>query len=581
MSDVDMTCCQLYLLKTPVVNYDRRDDRANTAQRSPMTLNARTNEVSSAKSHGSSDNGSAAARPGDAGEVRGHGASPTEVEVVIVGSGFSGIAMAAKLQKAGIASFVVLERGEDVGGTWRDNTYPGCACDVQSHLYSFSFMPNPSWSRMFAPQAEIQSYLRDSATKLGLMPHLRFGRHLESARYDDASATWTVRTSKGDVYRSRVLVSAIGGMSTPAYPKVKGLERFKGKTFHSARWDHDYDLNGKEVAVIGTGASAIQFVPQIAPKVARLDLYQRSAPWIMPKLDRPIGAIERAAYRYIPGLQALFRLAIYLMLELRVLGFKRPSVMRFLQRPALRYLNAQIRDEALREKLKPTFTFGCKRILLSNDYLPSLTRENVDVITDGIAEVTEDGVIDQNGQKRKVDAIIFGTGFEVQTLMPAGLIFGKNGVDLNHAWKDGISAYKGTCVTGFPNFFIVFGPNTGLGHTSMVYMIESQVMYVMDALARMRKEGWKSVTLKPGIEAAYNARVQDGSAQKNSVWLSGCKSWYLDARGRNTTLWPSYTFSFRKLVRTFDVAAYEIDRSPVTASPTGTASRELEVPALS
>ena len=479
-------------------------------------------------------------------------------QVLIIGSGFAGLGMAIKLREAGIEDFQILERGSDVGGTWRDNHYPGCACDVQSHLYSFSFEPNPDWTRMFARQPEIRAYLEKCADKYDLRRHIVFGANVQTARYDDASASWTVTTADGRSFKAQVLVSGMGGLSNPAMPNVKGLEKFKGKAFHSAHWDHSYDLAGKKVAVIGTGASAIQFVPQIQKLAGKVDLYQRTAPWIMPKPDREIGQIERVLYRRFPALQSAYRTAIYWLMESRVLGFAvNPKLMTLVQGIARSHIRKQIADPALRAKVTPDYTIGCKRILISNDYYPALAQDNVEVITDGIREVRANSIVDANGVERKVDAIIYGTGFKAQDPMPRGTVFGKGGVDLLDAWKDGPEAYLGLSVAGFPNFFMLVGPNTGLGHNSMVFMIESQVAYVMDALKTMKARQLRAVDVKPDAQVSFNKGIQ-GKLTK-TVWTSGCKSWYVDANGKNTTLWPGFTFVYRGKTRRFKADQYQLE----------------------
>jgi cation diffusion facilitator CzcD-associated flavoprotein CzcO len=486
---------------------------------------------------------------------------PSKLDVIIIGSGFGGLGTAIKLRAAGNDSFVVLERAMDLGGTWRDNDYPGCACDVQSHLYSFSFERNPDWSRLFAPQREILSYLQHCADKYDVRRFIRFGECVVRAEYDDARAEWTVRTSAGSVYRAKALVCAIGALSNPAYPAIPGLERFEGRTFHSALWDHDFDLRGKRVAVIGTGASAIQFVPQIAKQVAHLDLYQRTPPWVFPKPDRPTSERQRWLFARFPFLLWLYRVFVYWMLETRVFAFFRPRLMKYAGEMAKRYIASQIPDPELRRKVTPNYTMGCKRILMADDYYPALARANVNVVAESIREVRQHGVVTADGTEREIDAIVFGTGFTVQTLVPAGMIIGSNGRDIVDTWKngDGIAAYKGTTVAGFPNLFILAGPNTGLGHTSMVFMIESQIAYFMGALARMKGAGWASVDVRPEVQTAYNEKLQ--RKHTNGVWSSGCRSWYLDARGRNTTLWPGFTFVFRRQTSRFDAAVYVIRKT--------------------
>ena len=482
-----------------------------------------------------------------------------DYQIIVVGTGFSGLGMGIALKKAGINDFAILEKADDVGGTWRDNHYPGCACDVQSHLYSFSFEPNPNWSRMYAPQPEIKKYLQHCARKYGLLSHIQFGQAVKQAVYEEEHKLWRIETAAGKTLTARVVVSGMGGLSTPAYPNIKGLNKFKGVKFHSQDWQHDYDLAGKRVAVIGTGASAIQFVPQIVPKVAHLDLYQRTPPWIMPKPDREISSAERTLFKLAPKSQETIRNAIYLQLESRVLGFVlNPRVMKLPELQARRHIRQAIKDPVLRKKVTPDYAFGCKRVLISNDYLPSLAQPNVDVITHGIKEVRANSIIGDDGVERPIDAIIFGTGFKAQDPIPRGAIFGKGGVDLLDTWQQGAQAYLGSTMSGFPNLFLLMGPNTGLGHSSMVFMIESQVAYVMDFLKQMNKHGWKEVDVKADQQQRFNDDLQQklGSA----VWSTGCKSWYVNDSGKNTTLWPGFTFDFRRKTAQFDAQNYQTSK---------------------
>jgi cation diffusion facilitator CzcD-associated flavoprotein CzcO len=496
------------------------------------------------------------------------------VRIAIVGTGFAGLGMAIRLKQAGVEDFVILEKAAEVGGTWRDNHYPGCACDVQSHLYSFSFAPNPEWSRMFSPQPEIWSYLRQCTDRYGLRPYIRFDSEVQSARWDEAAGLWRIAIAGGRQLSAQVLISGMGGLSRPAYPEgIKGLEKFKGKSFHSQDWDHDYPLEGKRVAVIGTGASAIQFVPQIQKQVAQLDLYQRTPPWILPKPDRAVTPFEQRLFKALPLAQRLFRGAIYAMMETRVLGFTiNPKIMNLVKRVALRHIHHHIKDPALRARLTPDYTVGCKRVLISDDYYPALAQPNVVVIGDGIREVRAHGIVGQDGVERPVDAIIYGTGFHATDPMPKGVLFGRGGRDIVEAWKDGPEAYKGTTVAGFPNLFLIVGPNTGLGHNSMVYMIESQVHYIMDALRRMDQGRLRSVEVKPQVQARFNARIQ--AQLSHAVWSAGgCNSWYLHPSGKNTSLWPGFTFSFRHQLRRFDLADYTSEVLQPKAATSG--SREL------
>ncbi|MGH8461903.1 MAG: flavin-containing monooxygenase [Stenotrophobium sp.] len=477
--------------------------------------------------------------------------------IVIVGTGFAGLGMAIQLKKSGVEDFVVLESAADVGGTWRDNHYPGCACDVQSHLYSFSFEPNPEWTRMFAPQPEIWSYLRKVTDKHELRPFIRFNSGLAQANWDESASLWRIRTSDGAKLTANVLISGMGGLSRAAYPNIKGLETFKGKSFHSQDWAHDYDLTGKRVAVIGTGASAIQFVPQVQKKAARIDLYQRTPPWIMPKPDREITRAERALFKRFPATQKAFRSAIYWMLESRVAGFViNPRLMKLVERVARSHIRKQIADPALRQKVTPDYTIGCKRVLISDDYYPALAQNNVDVITTGIREVKAHSVVTSDGIEREVDAIIFGTGFHATDPLPTGMVFGQDGIDIMDAWKNGAEAYKGTTVNGFPNLFLIVGPNVGLGHSSMVYMIESQIAYVLDALKLMEQHKIKSLDVKAEQQAVFNRDLQ--KQLSGAIWsVGGCKSWYIDPKsGKNVTLWPGFTWQFRRKLSRFDADAY-------------------------
>ncbi|MFV9651255.1 flavin-containing monooxygenase [Pseudomonas citrulli] len=487
------------------------------------------------------------------------------IDIAIIGSGFAGLCMAIKLKEAGFTDFFIAEQADTLGGTWRDNRYPGCACDVQSHVYSFSFAPNPDWTRQFAPQAEIRAYLEHCAVRFGLAPYLRFGMGLKRAVFDEQLQRWQLSFSDGRHVSARVLVSGMGALARPALPEIPGLDTFKGKRFHSQQWDHAYALKGKRVAVIGTGASAIQFVPQIAPQVAHLDLFQRTPPWIMPKPDRGISAFERWLFRHLPVTQRLVRGAFYWALEGRVLGFAlHPRLMKMVQKVALRHLRKQVARPSLRKALTPDYTIGCKRVLISNDYYPALSRSNVEVVTDKILRIEADGVITADGIKHPADCLIFGTGFQATDPLPRGCIIGRDGVDLMDTWRDGAHAYKGTTVPGYPNLFLIIGPNTGLGHNSMILMIEAQVTYILDALRQMQRHRIATVDVKPMVEQAYNRQLQD--QLKRTIWnTGGCQSWYLDPRtGKNTTLWPASTWRFKRVTRQFALKDYAVDLLPLT-----------------
>lgn len=478
-------------------------------------------------------------------------------DVLIVGAGFAGLGTAIRLRRAGRTDFAVLERADEIGGTWRDNAYPGAACDVPSHLYSLSFAPNPHWSRSFSAQPEIQGYLLDCVRRFDLAPHLRLGHELLAAEWDDAAALWRVRTGRG-TFTGRVLVVGTGPLSEPSLPAVDGLDSFAGTMFHSSRWRHDHDLTGARVAVIGTGASAIQFVPRIVDAVRDLTVFQRTPPWIVPRADRGITGVERWLYRTVPGTRALARAGIYTARETLAVGFTmQPKLLDVAARAARMHLHRQVADPALRAALLPDYTIGCKRILISNDYYPALGRDNVRLETAPIAAVEADAVRTVDGRRHEVDTIIFGTGFAATRPPIAERLTGREGLRLADAWRDGMTAYRGTTVAGFPNMFLLIGPNTGLGHTSMIYIIESQLNYVLDALSKMDTYGVAAVEVEPGAQDAYNEALQRRLGP--TVWnTGGCRSWYLDEAGRNTTLWPSFTWRFRQLTRTFDPRGYRL-----------------------
>ena len=475
-------------------------------------------------------------------------------DIVIIGTGFGGLGAAIRLKQEGIEDFIVLERATDVGGTWRDNQYPGCVCDVQSHLYSLSFALNPDWSRSFSPQPEIWAYLKRCAEEFDLLPHIRFGHSVREATWDASRGCWRIETTAG-AFSARVLVMATGGLSDPVIPHLPGIEGFEGRQFHSAQWDQAFDLTGKRVAVIGTGASAIQFIPKIQPAVKALHVFQRTAPWVMQQYDGVHGARSRALYRRFPILQRAMRGVIYATRELMVFLFRHPAAMRIAQRRALKHLENAVADPAMRAKLTPDFTMGCKRVLISNDYFPAITQPNVELVTAGVAEVREQSIVGGDGVERPVDAIIFGTGFHVTDPPLAPHVHGRGGQTLAQAWAGSPKAYLGTTVAGFPNLFMLLGPNTGLGHSSVVYMIEVHLDHLIRALRYMEANGVRAV--EPTAEAQAEFVREVDARMRGTVWTSGgCASWYLDATGRNSTLWPDFTWRFRRRAAPFDPSAY-------------------------
>lgn len=475
-------------------------------------------------------------------------------DYAIIGTGFAGLGMAIELKRKGRDNFVILERADDLGGTWRDNSYPGAACDVASHLYSFSFAPNCDWSRVYPTQPELQRYLREVAEKWDLLPHIRFAHTLQSADYCESSQRWQLRSSAGD-FNVGILISGSGGLAEPRLPDIAGVDKFAGKCFHSARWDHNYELRGKRVAVIGSGASAIQFVPEIAGLVAKLDVYQRTPNWIIPRHDRSYSALEKAAFHLLPGLRLALRGKIYCQNELRVLGMVlHPSLMKLYQRLALRHLRRQIKNPALRQRVTPRYPVGCKRILISNDWYPALNKANVHLLSDGIAEIREHSIVDVNGVEREVDCIIFGTGFYATENPIAGIIRGRGGRSLAEAWRDGEQAYLGTTVSGFPNLMLIVGPNVTLGHSSMVYMIETQIQAISRLLDEREQRQSAELEVRESVQVAFNRRLQQRLS--GSIWATGCDSWYKHRSGKITQLWPDFTFRFRAMHRRFNADDY-------------------------
>jgi cation diffusion facilitator CzcD-associated flavoprotein CzcO len=477
--------------------------------------------------------------------------SPRHSRIAIVGAGFSGLTMARRLLLDGERDLVVLEQADEVGGTWRDNTYPGCACDVPSHLYSLSFAPNPSWSKAFSPGPEIQAYIEQVATDQGIRPFVHFGCEMRAATWDGGSGLWRLETSEGE-RTAEILISAVGGLSTPAIPDIPGLDRFDGPVFHSARWDHSLELAGRRVAVIGTGASAIQIVPSIRPEVERLVLFQRTPPWIMPRQNRRISGLERRLFSRFPALQKVVRTSFYWGREFYVLPLMRPWLSKIGERMASRHLEESVPDPVLREKLTPDYAFGCKRILPSDEWYPAITAPNVDLVTAGVAEVGEDSITDRAGVEHPVDAIVLCTGFRATDAPMGDWIHGRQGT-LHEAWRGSPVALDATAIAGFPNFFMFTGPNSGLGHTSILVMTEAQAEYIASAVSTIRPGS----AIEPLPEAQRDWQRMIDRMSRKTVWLTGgCQSWYLDSTGRNATIWPSFAHRFRRRLERFDRTRY-------------------------
>jgi cation diffusion facilitator CzcD-associated flavoprotein CzcO len=488
-----------------------------------------------------------------------------EIDILIVGAGFAGLGMGIRLRQAGLDNFLILEQASGLGGTWNDNRYPGAACDVPSHLYSYSFENNPNWSREYAGQSEILAYLERCADKYGVRPHMRFRRKVVGARFDEARGTWSVQTEDGRTYTARVLVSSCGILSKPAYPQLSGLATFQGPVFHTARWRSDAVLENKRVAVIGTGASAVQIVPELAKTVQSLSVFQRTPGWVMPKPDKAIAASVKSRFAKHGWLQKLARLGRYLRMEVAAPALLRTpqwlELGRIAERFALRYLDEAVADPVLRAKLTPGYRIGCKRILLSNDYFAALQRENTELVTSGIREITPTGITTEDGTEHGYDVIVLATGFQSSEVLAPFPVRGREGEELGERWKDGAEAYFGTTVSGFPNFFMLLGPNTALGHNSVVYMMESQIAYAVEAIRTLRERDLKTVEVQESVQDAFNRRLQSRLAR--TVWATGgCHSWYQTHTGKITTLWPGFTFEHRWRMRRFDAENYQLEPLP-------------------
>ena len=495
---------------------------------------------------------------------------PEDVEIAIVGAGFGGLGLAIRLKQQGAHDFVVLERASDVGGTWSVNTYPGCQCDVPSNLYSFSFAPNPGWTHSYPLQPQIQRYLRGCAERFGVLEHTHRNCEMRQATWDAAAGRWRIETSSGRL-SAKVLVAAPGLLSEPTAPPIPGLDRFGGTVFHTARWDHGHDLTGERVALIGTGATAIQIGPRIRPQVARLHVFQRTPGWVLPHLDRPIPRRLRRLYARAPAVQRLARRGVYALREAIAAAMTHYGRLLWLfELVARAQLRVQVRDPVMRRQLTPRYHIGCKRVLLSNEWYPMLVAPNAELVTAPIAEVRERSIVTADGMERPIDSIILATGFAPTDPPIAHRLRGAEGRLLAEVWKGSPQAYVGTSISGFPNLFLLYGPNVNLGHSSIVYMLEAQIHYILQAIALLRRGDVKALDVRPAVQRAYNEDIAHRLSA--TVWnAGGCASWYLDANGRNSTMWPDYTFRYRRRVDRFDVADYDVE--PATRSATAAPAR--------
>ena len=488
-----------------------------------------------------------------------------DVQIAIIGAGLSGLGMAIALRQEGIEDFVVLERASDLGGTWRDNSYPGCACDIASVLYSYSDDQNPAWTRAFAPQGEIYSYMQDVAARNDVAGHMRYDHELLEASWDGDADRWQLRTSQGD-FSAEFVVSATGALADPSIPDLPGLADFDGRVFHSARWDHDHDLTGRRVAVVGTGASAIQFVPEIQPKVGHLELFQRTPPWVLPRGNPEIPRRWRQLLGRHPVVMKRVRHAVFSLYESFHFAFQHPAVMKVVERRTRNHIQREVADPQLAARLTPDYRLGCKRVLGSNSWYPALTRENVTVTTDPIARVTADGIVDQAGTHHPVDTIIFGTGFHVTDMPVAERIRGRDGRSLAERWQGSPRAHLGMSVPDYPNLFMLLGPNTGLGHNSVLLMIEAQIAYLRQVLRYRRDHGL--ATLEPTADAQQRYIDDIDTGTEGSVWTAGgCLSWYVDATGRNSTLWPGSVRAYQRRLARLEISDYRTEHRRPAGTP--------------
>lgn len=486
------------------------------------------------------------------------GGVPRSVKVAIVGGGLGGLCMAVKLREAGIDDFVLLEKAGELGGTWRDNHYPGCACDVPLHLYSYSFAADPDWPRRYGEGREIQRYIRRTASAYGLYAHTRFHAELHRAAFDEETGLWTLHLKDGGRLVCQHWVLARGPLHRPAIPDIPGLDVFQGKVFHSARWDHDYDLRGKRVVSVGTGASAIQYLPRIAAEVARLTVVQRTPAWVVPRDQRAYSARVRRRFRRFPVLRRLHRARLYWGNESRLLPLSRPRLARLLEWGLKRFIRAQVKDPETARRLTPDYRLGCKRIMVSNDYYPIFNRDNVELITEGVREIRAHSIVFRDGSERRMDCLVLGTGFVADPRLSLRdiQITGLAGRRLRDDWKDGAQAYLGMTVAGYPNLFQMVGPNTGLGHNSMLFMIECQAHYIIDVIRRLDIKGAAYVNVKHEAMEAFNRKLQ--RRMRTTVWQTGgCRSWYQQADGKNVAIWPYASWRYWLHTRRVDERAFE------------------------
>lgn len=481
-----------------------------------------------------------------------------KTQVAIIGAGFGGLAMAIRLLQANIHDFIILEKANDVGGTWRENQYPGAACDVQSHMYSLSFAPKTDWSKRYAEAPEIFDYIQDLITNYNLKKYIKFNQEVVTTKYDEQALNWKLDLKDGTQIEAQFIVFASGPLHVAQIPKIKGIEKFKGKVFHSSHWDHDYNLNDKSVASIGTGGSAIQYIPEIAPKVKQLYVLQRTPAWVIPRDERAYNPLDKKLFNRFEWFRKLHRARLYWSNESRVVPIVKPQIMKYGQKLAEAFIKFQIKDKELAKKLTPDYVMGCKRILISNKYFPTFNRQNVDLVTDGIQELTENSIITKDGKERQIDCLIYGTGFitDPRIYLKSFACYGAQGLELKDAWKEGAESYYGVTTKGFPNLFQLLGPNTVLGHNSVIFMIESQVNYILQLIQLVNKTQTQAIVVREDVQNQFNDAVQ--KKMQGTVWQSGCVSWYQQDGGKNFALWPTYTWKYWLETRKINPSDYQL-----------------------
>lgn len=470
--------------------------------------------------------------------------SPPHTKVAIIGAGCGGIAMAIRLQQHGIYDFIILEKGSDFGGTWRDNQYPGAACDVQSHLYSLSFAPKSNWSKRYAEAPEIFSYIQDLVTDYNLRAFCRLNTEVLAAHYQAERCLWQLQLQDQSILEAQFVIFASGPLHIPQIPDILGIEKFQGKVFHSAQLDHTYDPTGKNVASIGTGGSAIQYIPEIAPQCKHLYVMQRTAAWVIPRDEHAYPNLEKKLFKKYDWFRKLHRTRLYWSNESRVVPIVKPGIMKFTQKLAELLIKYEVKNPELAKKLTPDYIMGCKRILVSNRYFPTFNRHNVELVTEKIQELTEHSIITQDGKERPIDCLIYGTGFitDPRIYMKNFQCTGLDGVELNEVWKQGAESYYGICVKDFPNLFQLLGPNTLLAHNSVIFMIEAQVEYILQLMQLVDRSQSDAIMVKDQAQDAFNQQVQH--MFEKTVWQSGCVNWYQQEGGKNFALWPTYTWKY-------------------------------------